>query len=222
MTMNELVEYIAEDLNTPSLEAKTRIAHSINVRYKQVTSSIGLIPSRRAESEAVATIGDRIMTFDGIEKVDAVFRKISDVDPATRIVKLDELTDDEMLDAPLVAEPPTKFSIISVDPTSVSVKINCVPETGFSIYANGLANASTLTSNDQPAFPESFHDILLHGVRADEYRRREKMVLAREAEGMFQSRLSDLRMFIAKSAYLEVYRGKHKASEGWWDTNSNS
>lgn len=221
MTMNELVEYIAEDLNTPSLEAKTRIAHSLNVRYKQVTSSIGLIPSRRAEVEGAASIGDRLLTFSGIEKVDVVFRKVSDLDPATQVFTLDELTNDEMLVEPLVSEPPTKFSIISVDPTSVSIKMNCVPTSGFSLYANGLANAATLTSNDQPAFPESFHDILLHGVRADEYRRREKMVLAREAEGLFQTRLSDLRMFIAKSAYLEVYRGKHKASEGWWDTNIN-
>lgn len=216
MTVNELVEYIAEDLSSPSPEAKTRIAHELNVRYKQVTSAIGLIPTRRVQVSTTATIGSNEITFTGIEKIDAVFT----VDANGANVILDELNNDEMLAAPVRTEPPKKFSIFNVNPTSVTILVDCVPTTQFTIYAQGLASATTLSGNDQPAFPESFHDILIHGVKADELRRKEK-ALARDAEAMFESRLSDLRMFIAKSAYLMEYRGKTQKAEGWWDTDTN-
>jgi hypothetical protein len=218
--MNELVEYVAADLNTPSQEIKTRIGHELNVRYKQVTSSIGLIPTRRVEREASTTPDDRFVTFADIEKLDAVFRKTSDVDPGANSILLSEVTSDEMEKLSVRDDPPTKFCIHTVDPTSVTIKIDCLPVDPTTLYASGLANASTLTNNDQPAFPESFHDILIHGVKADEYRRREKFQLAKECEMLFMQRLSDLRMFLAKSAYLDLYRGKNSVSQGWWDYES--
>lgn len=221
MTANELVEYIAEDLNSPSQETKTRISHSLNVRYKQVTSSIGLMPTRRVERESSTTPDDRFVTFDDIEKLDIVFRKTDDVDPGANTVLLGELTNDEMLRISVRTDPPTKYCIYSVEPTSITIKIDCLPVDPTILYAHGLASASTLTNNDQPAFPESFHDVLIHGVKADEYRRREKMVLAKESEILFEKRLSDLRMFIAKSAYLDIYRGKTRNNEGWWDYEVN-
>jgi hypothetical protein len=212
--MNELVEHIAETLSIPSPEAKTRIARELNMRYKQVTTAIGLIPSRREEFSTLATIGSRLIAFTGAEKLDVVFRKVG-----TQNVILGEVTNDEMLDLPLRDEPPTAFSIFNVAPTTITIKIDCTPTTAFTIYAHGLGDATTLSSNDQPAFPESFHDILVHGVKADEYRRKEKDDKAKEAEAMFMNRLSDLKMFIAKSAYLDIYRGKHAGPEGWWDWN---
>jgi hypothetical protein len=217
VTANELVEYIEEDLNTPSQEAKARISHSLNMRYKQVTSAIGLIPTRRIEVEAAASPDDRFVTFADIEKLDAIFYKSNDVEVDAKPTTLREVTNDEMLALPIRSEPPTKFSIYNVGPTSVTIKMDCVPVDSFILYAHGLATATTITNNDQPAFPESFHDILIHGVKADEYRRREKAGLAKESEILFQQRLSDLRMFIAKSAYLDVWRSKHHSGNGWWD-----
>jgi hypothetical protein len=220
VTANELVEYIAEDLNTPSQEAKNRIGHALNVRYKQVTSSIGLIPTRRIEVEAAASVGDRFVTFADIEKIDVVFYKSSDVDPGAKATPLTQVTHDEMLKLSVRDEPPTRFCVYNVEPTTVTIQLDCLPASMFILYASGLASTTTLTNNDQPAFPESFHDILIHGVKADEYRRREKANLAKEAEMMFEKRLSDLRMFLAKSAYLDIYRGKHTPAEGWWDYES--
>jgi hypothetical protein len=212
MTVNEMVEYIAEDLGTPGADTKMRIAHALNLRYKQVTSAIGMSPTRREELNATAVIGDRFMTFTGAEKLDVVFRKIG-----TKNIVITEVTDDEMLKLPVRTEPPTNFSIFSTAPANVTIQLDCTPTTQFILYAHVLGDATTLTGNDQPAFPESYHDLLIHGVKADEYRRREKMQLAKEAELAFQQRLSDLRMFLAKSAYLDIYRGKHATSEAWWD-----
>jgi hypothetical protein len=59
-------------------------------------------------------------------------------------------------------------------------------------------------------------------VLADEYRRKEKSDYVKEQEELFEKRLSDLRMFIAKSAYLQNYRGKHAKAEGWWDSSLSS
>lgn len=213
MTMNELVEHTADVLGLSAPEAKARINRELNVRYKQVTSAIGMTPTRREEVSKAATIGSRFLTFSGIEKIDVVYRLVDD-----RAITLNELTDDEMRKANLRDEPPTLFSLYNVAPSAVTIQLDCIPTTTFTLYAGGLADASSLSSTDSPAFPESYHDILVLGVTADELRRKEKERAADRAEAKFESRLSDLRMFLAKSAYLEIYRGKHAPSEGWWDT----
>jgi hypothetical protein len=223
MTANELVEYIAEDLNTPSQESKTRIGHELNVRYKQVTSSIGLIPSRRVETSAVFNPdGDASVPFENIEKLDVVYRYSGVTypdapDPEQKPILIKEITYDELLTKTVRTDYPTYYCVMSVGPARVTVKFDCVASDFQHVYATGLSYSTTLTNNDQPAFPESFHDILIHGVKADEYRRKEKMPLARECEMLFIQRLSDLRMFLAKSAYLDNYRGKHTPAMGWWD-----
>jgi hypothetical protein len=214
MTMNEMVLYIADALNLSSPESKARIGRSINVRYKRITSAIGLVTSRREEVNEVATIGDRQLTFTGIEKLDTVFRKVG-----TKNIILQEVTNDEMLEMSPRDEPPNKFSVFSVAPRAVTITLDCTPSTAFTLYAHGLADTSTLTGNDSPAFPESFHDAIIHGAMADEYRKMEKYPLAKDSEYAFDQRLSDLKMFIAKSAYLEIYRGKHSVADGWWDTS---
>lgn len=211
-----MTQHIAEAMNLSNPESIARIARNINVRYKRVTSAIGLITTRREEVSQTATIGSRFMTFNGLEKLDVVFRKVG-----TKNYTLEEITNDEMLEANLRDEPPLKFSVFSVAPQSVTIKLDCIPTTAFTLFAHGLADTSTLSNNDSPAFPESFHDILIHGVMADEYRKKEKPAESRESEVYYEQRLSDLKMFIAKSAYLELYSAKNRLAEGWWDTSGS-
>jgi hypothetical protein len=214
MTVNELVSHIADELNITSDESLARVTRELNKRYKQVTSAIGLIPSRREEVSKAATIGNRFIVFSGIEKVDTVYRKNN-----TTNILLQEITHEEMLEITPRDEPPQKYSIFSVTATTVTVWLDCTPTTTFTLYASGLADVSTLTGLSVPAFPESFHDILIYGVCADEYRRKEKADLAKESEQNFERRLSDLKMFLAKSAWLDIHRGKYTPSDGWWDTD---
>lgn len=217
MTLNEMTQHIADAMNLSSPDSVARIARTINVRYKRVTSAIGLVTSRREEISQTATIGSRYITFSGAEKLDAIYRKVG-----TKNILLDEITHDEMLDTSPRDEPPTKFSVFSVAPRSVTIMVDCTPTTQFTLYAAVLADLTTLSNNDSPAFPESFHDILIHGVMADEYRKKEKPQEARESEMYFEQRLSDLKMFLAKSAYMDVYPGKHRKADGWWDTSGSS
>jgi hypothetical protein len=212
MTANELISYVADLVNQSSDEAKERIGRSLNVRYKQVTSAIGLASTRREEIPAVATIGSRYMTFTGVEKLENVFRRVG-----TKVYILDELTNDELLDTNIRTEPPHAYTVYSVAPTSVTIKLDCTPTTGFTLYATALQDASSISNTDVPNFPESYHDVLVQGVMADELSRKEKFDQAMVCEKKFESRLSDLRMFVAKTAYLSLYRGKHADAEGWWD-----
>jgi hypothetical protein len=77
-----------------------------------------------------------------------------------------------------------------------------------------LDNATELSADgDEPTFPADFHDILVEGARYEELRKMDKMMpLAQEAYGRFEKRMSDLRYFLAKSAYL-----KTKTYDGYAD-----
>lgn len=214
MTADELITHIADALNLSSAEALARIGRNLNVTYKRVTSAIGMVTTRREEVFKAVTIGSQLVTFTGVEKLDVVFRKVG-----LRRIILTELTNDEMLLATPGAEPPRHYSVFSVTPQSITIKIDCIPTTAFTLYALALGDLPTLTGANSPAFPESFHDILIYGVMTDEYRKMEKAAYAKEAEDNYNQRLSDLKMFIAKSAYLDIYAGKHGQSDGWWDTS---
>ena len=216
MTVNELVAHIADELNQTSPEAMSRITRQLNKRYRQVTASINLVPTRRTELSKAATIGNRFITFTGCEKLDVVFRKVG-----TKNIKLTKVSNDEMLEISVQDEPPTRYSEFSVTGTTITLWLDCTPTTTFTLYAHGLTSALTLTGTDTPAIPESFQDILIYGVCADEYRKKEKLDLYKEADQSFRERMSDLRLFLAKNGSQDLYTGKLAPSEGWWDTGSN-
>jgi hypothetical protein len=91
---------------------------------------------------------------------------------------------------------------------TVTILMDTTVAVPFTLYADGLAQAAILSGTQTPAFAESFHDILIEGVMADELRKKEKMALAGIAEQTYDRRLSDLRMFIAVSYYKDLYAGK--------------
>ena len=206
-TFNELQLDIADRMNLSSDDALARIFREINTRYRRVTSSLGLDASRRVVRTADATIGERDLTFSSMEHLEAVYIEVNGENKP-----LKEITHTEMLTEPLVGEPPSKYAVTSITATSVTVTVNCVPTTAFTLVAVGLNVSETLAGvADSPAIPESFHDILIYGVLADEYRKKEKFDLMRESELVYEQRLADLRMFLAKSAFLEITQGKHAA-----------
>jgi hypothetical protein len=66
-----------------------------------------------------------------------------------------------------------------------------------------------------PAFAEDYHDILVYGPLGLEYNRMEKPDMGRiynfedeRRPGLFQVRASQLRYYIAKSAYLDIYQAR--------------
>lgn len=215
MVFDELVNEVCERLNLTSDDARSRVGRAVNSRYRRLTSSIGLETSRRVQVSAITTIGSRDLTFTGIEKVSAVIDKSSGKD-----IPLHQITPDEMLVMPFSSDPPRHFTVLRMHPTSVDIRLDSAGTSATTLYANGHITVSTLAGNQTPDFAESFHDILIFGAMADEYRKMEKMPLYQMCEQDYEKRLSDLRMWIAKSGYQDQYQGKDRTMNNRWPRQS--
>jgi hypothetical protein len=203
MTFDEIVEAVRDQLNLTSTESETRVGKRLNQRYKWLTSSLGLNITRRITRPATATIGSSELTFTDIEKIVNVVDRTSSPHKILTEVVVDRLRSE----AVTTRATPRRYAVLTTTDSTVTILMDCVPETAFVLYADGYRTLSTLSGELVPAFPESFHDVLYWGTLADEYRKMMQPALAKDAEDTYQMRLSDLRMFIAKSAYLDIAQG---------------
>jgi hypothetical protein len=203
VTFAEIVSAVQSRLNLTSTESATRIGITVNDRYKRITSAIGINLSRRTTVQANVTIGVSTLNFAACEKIINVVDR-----SATPYRVLEECTVEQLrAEQPSSNATPRKYAILAVDAHSVTILLDCVPQSAFTLYADCYGRASTLSGSQEPAFEEDFHDVLLHGALADEYRKMEKPAYARESENLYQERLSDLRMFRTKSSYLDIMQG---------------
>jgi hypothetical protein len=185
----------------------TRIGRAINRIYKTVTSSLGIQLSRRTTVQETVTQGVSTVVFSDVEKIYNVYNRA-----ITPYKKLDEFTVEELREEmPFTAgDLPTKWALDTWDSDDITILINCVPQTAFTLYADVISVASTLSGLNEPAFPESYHDILKYGVLVDEYDKLEKIQLSEKAEKKYEKRLSDLRMWAATSPHRDIYQSKAK------------
>lgn len=205
MTVDDIKTMVASRLNLTSNDALARIVTEINDRYKRVTSSIGLAVTRRQTFSATVTSGVSTLTFSGCEKL------INVVDRSTtpyRVLK--EITTEEMrAKQPVSSTFLSYYAILNMGASSVTIDMDYVPQNSTDVfYADGYANLATISGSSVPAFAESFHDILVHGVLADEYRKMSQRSAALDEENQYNLRLGELRLFIAESAYMDRYQGK--------------
>lgn len=205
-------------LNLSSPEARTRIGLRVNDRYRRITSSIGLITTRRLidsvtidPTDIDSTLPD--YTVDDLEKILKVTLMTSADTPRTlREVTYDELTNVGTNDAL-----PRVWAVKRVGSHEVTITFDGFPATDtFDVKFEGYELSTVLADDAEPVFPEDFHDILVEGAMSDELRKMEKAPLAQMAEAKYEQRLSDLRMFIAKSAYLDIVQGKDKPGYLWY------
>jgi hypothetical protein len=123
---------------------------------------------------ADTSIGIQTVTFTGVEKVLSVRAVASG---SNRI--LEHVTPATLLSCPPQAgDAPSACAVTRMDAGSVVITLDVIPQAAFTLQADGYERADTLTGSQEPAFPESFHDILIEGVLADEYRKLEKATLA--------------------------------------------
>lgn len=203
-------------LNLTSDDARTRVGLRINDRYRRVTSSIGLQVSRRTVVDLAVDPTDPDselpdLKISNMEKVLKVTRIVND-----SVFLLKELTYDEIT---LVSSPdanPHAFAVKRMGNNYVIITLDTTPTTAFTLRVEGYEIAPDLADNIEPVFPLDFHDILVEGAMSDELRKMEKPQLAQISESKYEQRLSDLRMFIAKSAYLDIAQGKDKPGQLWY------
>ncbi len=202
MDLNALVQRVANKLNRTSADAITRITLSINDHYREVLSGVGLQTSVRTTVSANSGIGNRSVIFVA-EKLYIV------MDPAyTPPRVLDERTMDELENNQLGTEPPTAYAIQNMGANTVTIFLDCTPSSVFPLIADAQISVVDLIGNQVPNFAADFHDLLYRAGMMDELEHMEKYDFAEVQERRFLSRLSELRYFIAKSAYLRIYQGK--------------
>jgi hypothetical protein len=221
VTRAEIVAEVMDRLNLTSENAKARIQKRVQTRYARVTSAIGLTTSRRVSTTlavnpvTVTTLPD--LMIQGIVKV---FR-VQLVSDTTRKSNLDEVTYEEVTTTQFSAGLPSRYAIKTMGSDNVTITFDRTPDTdSFSIIVDGLAVILELADNDSPVFPADFHEVLVEGAMSDEYRKMEKPALQADAEERYAAILSDLRFFIVKSDYLDIYQGKTKPSQlYYWPWN---
>lgn len=204
MTFTELVTEAANRLNLTSSEATARLGSYINQRYRRLTSAIGLNTSRRTTATVATVAGTETVTL-ALEKLESVYIPAS----GTRRV-LSEITYDQLRIRNAEQAPsgvPLDYAIVTTGASSVTIALSPVPDSIITIYADGLANASTLSGSDIPDFPADYHDALVFGAVSDELYKMEKYPAAKEFQMQYEQRLAELQMFLAKSAYLSATQG---------------
>lgn len=210
MTFDEIVSRVMGRLNLTSTDARIRVGDAVNDRYKELSSELGLQTSRRGEvsvtldpSAPGSTLPE--VTITDIEKI----ININITSDSGGVRTLDEVSYDEIKSLPVQASRlPMQFAVKLMGAQYVTIRLDSFPTTVFTLEVEAYDRAETLVDLIEPNFPESFHDSLVQGALSDEYMKLEKPGLASIAEDKWNSRLSGLRMFIAKSGSSDVFQGK--------------
>lgn len=206
MTFADIQTEVSDRLNLTSAKALARIGRSINERYRWLASSIGMQTVTQTTVSANTVIGSQLVTFNA-EKLFSVYN------PAyTPPIVLDIISPDELRNEFTSTDPPTQCAILNMGASTVTIKINTVAATVYALGADAEVNIQTLSGTMVPAFAEDYHSLLVYGAMATELDHLEKYDMAKVQEARFTTRMSELRLFIAKSAYLNIYQGKAQST----------
>ena len=203
MTFDNIVTEICDRAGLNSSSATTRIGKAVNRAYRRVTTAINLATSRRTTITQAKSLGSAEVTFSGIEKIERI---IDDTSGSVRVLR--EVTYASLKDRDAGTGEPTEYAIKSMGAAGVTVRLDVLAQDTGNLKADGWAELSDLSGSNEPAFPESFHDVLIEAVLAEELRKQEKPALAKIAMSEFERILSDLKFFIAKSGYLTNRQGQ--------------
>lgn len=207
MTFDEIVTEVAARVNLTSTTALTRIGREVNMRYKRVTSGCYLDTSRRVTVSAGTLVDSREVVFELVEKVLTVYYKSGDQN-----IVLDQVTPDQItLEGTDATGTPIAWAVVTQDSDFTVINLDCLAADIMTLYADGISTTEDLANSDEPVFPQSFHDLLVEGAVADEWKKMNKMQDAKQAEFDYERRLSDLRMFLARTTYLSVQQGNAKS-----------
>lgn len=207
MTFDQIVSKVRDRLNLTSTASLTRIGERVNEVYKEVTASIGLQTSRRVTVNVTIdqnTAGLPEVTVPNVEKVLRIV--IQDVNGG--LITLSEMTYDSITQIQTASGTPRSWAVKRIGASEVVIVLDSTPTASTTLICECYDHAEDIAGSQEPYLPTSFHDLLVEGAMAIELRKMEKPELATIAENKYQQRLSDLRMFIAKTAYMDIYQAK--------------
>ena len=201
MTFTTIRTEILDRLNLSSSDASTRVGRLINQSYRRITSDIGLHTSRETSTSTTTSIGSASITFTGMEKIGRIWFVDSDsVVHPIREVPYDELREITLPDS----DSPTRWAVKSMAGTTVTILLDAAAETVYSISADGYTTLSDLSGTDVPAFPESYHDVLIEDVLTKEYKKIQQLQESRDSAAIVDKRMGQLRLWIAMSHHKKI------------------
>jgi len=211
MTFDEIVATVAKRLNLTSATAIARIGEDVNERYKWLATSIGFNTIARRVVSVNTIKGDCYLTFGpqpgilGVQKVLSVYITAPMFTPP---FILGEITFDQLRNQVPGTDPVQQYAIAEMGAKSVKLILATTPGSVYAITADVLASVPTLQDSDEPAFSENYHNCLYYGALATEYGKLEKDTAETKYEKKWEERVAELRLFIAKSAYLNIYQNR--------------
>jgi hypothetical protein len=180
---------------------RLRIRDAINDRLRQVTSTLNLGRTRRSTTTFVTVAGTATVSATGVSALETLY------DPTTLKRPLTEVSLPWIRARDAASEvtgAPEHYAVQSHTSDILTLRLYPKPDAIYTLHADIMAVGTDLDSpDDTPGFPSDFHDLLVDGVLADEYNRVEKArPMAQAHEGKFEKRLGDLRLHIARTAWL--------------------
>jgi hypothetical protein len=203
MTFEQIKKAIKDYCHLQSQEADTRVGEAINRHYRRVTSTCNIDTARFVTRSVSTTTGVRTVTFSNIEKIDRVI----DATDSDAIRMLSEISMQAQRSRQPSAGQPETWALQASGASSVTILLDTVPQEEYDLQADGWSSLADLQANDEPAFPESFHDILVCAVLAEELLRKEKADLADRMEAKSEKLLSELRYFLVDTADRDTRQG---------------
>jgi hypothetical protein len=209
VTYSEIIRHVADRFNVKGDEGLARIGTNVNMRHREIVSSLGISHvTKPTSATATTTISSRFLTFGpspvAVVKVLAVYNAALGVYPPP---VLGEITRDQMLHESLVSDPPTRYCVYAMGERTVTIQLNSIPGSAYVLTADVEGNTSQLSGALSPIFDEDYHDILVNMVMADELEKAEKYDKAKDKLKQAAARMGDLRLQIAKSAQTLVRQG---------------
>ena len=225
MTFLELQDRIMARLNLSSDDARDRIKTLINERVRKMQTSCNLGRVRKSiitfNTEADVADYELIDALDEDEEFKIILPQTVRIPGQNRV--LTGSTDDQIrvFDPSETARGvPRSFSVTSIGPDSVTMKLYPIPDGAYTIYVDGIRNGVDLIDDtDVPVFPEDFHDAIIYGVMADENTHFDKPDRDRYLEGKYEKRVSECRYFISRSIYLHRIQNGLSfdfSDSAWW------
>ena len=207
MTFTDLRAVVADYCNLSSSEALERVGRSINRHYKRVTASLGLDAVRHVTRSTTTTNGQQYVVFTEIEYI----ARVIDATDSNAIRVLPEISLDLQRTSQPGTSQPTTWALRNTDADSVTILLDTLPQTSYSLQADGTTTLSALSGSDEPVFPESYHDILSWYVISEELLRKEKVDLADQYAQRADRLLSELRHYLADSPSRDTRQAAQQA-----------
>lgn len=194
MTYTEMTDDVSNLCNVSGDEAINRIGRSLNERYLEVCSRIGVDHQivRTTATKAV-TIGNRYVVFGTTAAPVTDVLDVYDATTPTVPRLLHEVAFALLRDSVAMStDTPAEYAVSAAGAFTVTIFLDSTPGTAYVLSADVLTTAVRLSGHLIPAFNEKYHNILTHYAKSVEYEKKTDSANSKKHADISDKRLSEL------------------------------